>query len=96
MNHVSSNPCTRCGKERILLRKWKEQVPTLSGTFIEVTRSDNICPDPECQEKVQAELDKQKANRKKVNDERKARIEASREEKARIKILGKNIIAQEE
>ena len=57
MKSKYTNPCSRCGKERILKKKWKEQVPTFSGTYIEITRTENICPDPDCQIKLDEELE---------------------------------------
>ena len=61
-----SNPCTRCGKERIVARRWVEEIPTVSGTKIEVTHTENVCPDPECQEIVKKELMVQQRKRDKI------------------------------
>lgn len=47
MNVRYSNPCVRCGTERIVLKTWKERV----GNSI-VTNTKTICPNPECQKKV--------------------------------------------
>ncbi|HVA96589.1 MAG TPA: hypothetical protein VND99_02955 [Candidatus Acidoferrales bacterium] len=90
MKYTSSNPCTRCGKERILLREWKESVPTLSGTLMEITRSENICPDPECQAIVQLELTKQKEKRDKMKQEREDRITESKKKKSMAKMIKDN------
>lgn len=60
-----TNPCTRCGKERIVARVWKEKIQTFSGFYIE-TRSDNVCPDKECQKAVMKELDDQRLKREKI------------------------------
>lgn len=47
-NSKSSNPCTRCGRERIVLKTWKESIKTFDGvTEIEV--ADTICPNKDCQ-----------------------------------------------
>ncbi len=59
----STNPCTRCGKERVFLREWVETVPSFLGDEVKVIHRENVCPDSECQKIVQAELDKQKKKR---------------------------------
>lgn len=46
-----TNPCIRCGKERIFSKKWKEYI----GKSL-VTYTANICPDPECQKIVETGL----------------------------------------
>ena len=51
---INSNPCFRCGKERILLREYKENV---GGSLI-ITR-EMICPDKECQKIVNQNNKKQ-------------------------------------
>lgn len=45
-----SNPCIRCGKERIEARVWKEKVED----SIIINRQ-MICPDPLCQKKVDSD-----------------------------------------
>ncbi len=40
----STNPCVRCGKERIEMRSWVEH-----GKSPTVTHTANSCPDPACQ-----------------------------------------------
>jgi hypothetical protein len=52
------NPCTRCGKERVVTKSFKEK----SGTFT-VTRTLSVCPDPECQRIVNGALNKEKEKR---------------------------------
>lgn len=47
MNKPYSNPCSRCGTERIVLRTWKENV---YGSTI--TNTEKICPNPDCQKEV--------------------------------------------
>ena len=80
-----TNPCTRCGKERILKKKWKEKTVTFSGTTIVVTRTLNICPDKECQKVVDKELSAQKAKRDKIKDDREKRVAENQQKKADIK-----------
>ena len=45
-----SNPCIRCGKERILSRVYEEEIGNSS-----VTTTLMVCPDAECQKKVELE-----------------------------------------
>lgn len=59
-----NNPCVRCGKQRITLRRWKEKIKTSAG-ISEITYEDTICPDPACQKIVEA---KQKELRDKAQE----------------------------
>lgn len=54
MNKYSSNPCIRCGTERITLKIWKEKIGNST-----ITNRTTVCPDPECQKKVNADNKKQ-------------------------------------
>lgn len=47
MSKPYSNPCSRCGSERIILRIWKEKV--YGSTIV---NTEKICPNPECQKEV--------------------------------------------
>lgn len=47
MINIISNPCTRCGKERIVSKVWKEKI----GTSVVIT-TEKVCPDAECQKIV--------------------------------------------
>lgn len=47
MTNNYSNPCPRCGKERIVSKVYEEQI----GQSIVTTR-EMVCPDKECQNKV--------------------------------------------
>ena len=80
-----TNPCTRCGKQRIQSKKWKEKTVTFSGTTIVVTRTENICPDKECQKVVDKELRAQKAKRDKIKSDREERVAENLQKKADIK-----------
>lgn len=70
-----TNPCTRCGKERIVVRTWKERVVTFSGVESIQINSDMVCPDVTCQKIVMAELDEQKEKRDKVRLDREKRLQ---------------------
>lgn len=58
---VLSNPCIRCGKERKLVKTWKELV----GTSM-VTYSLSTCPDPACQKIVDSQ-NKEKERKREEN-----------------------------
>lgn len=73
MQRSYSNPCTRCGKERIVSRTWEEYIQTYSGAQIVQTNSETICPDASCQKIVDEELSKQKEKREKVKYDREQR-----------------------
>ncbi len=79
-----TNPCSRCGKERIVARRWVEEIPTVSGTKIEVTHTENICPDPECQEIVKKELMVQQRKRDKIKEDREKRLEENLAKKKQV------------
>lgn len=85
MTNKYTNPCTRCGKERIQKKKWKETTVTFSGTKIVVTRTSNICPDPECQKVVDKELRAQQAKRDKIKTDREVRVAENLQKKADVK-----------
>lgn len=44
-----SNPCARCGQERILFKRWDDSVNNNAVTY-----SMWVCPDQECQSQVDA------------------------------------------
>ncbi len=54
MNNSYKNLCIRCGSERVVLKIWKEQM----GTSTVVTK-EMICPNNDCQKKVNADNKKQ-------------------------------------
>jgi hypothetical protein len=62
-----SNVCIRCGKERIVIKEWIEEIPSERKGNI-ITYRKTSCPDPECQKLV----DKGIAREKQKTDERKA------------------------
>lgn len=50
MSKSFSNPCIRCGTERVVVKKWKEKV---GESYIVTTET--ACPDADCQKKVDLE-----------------------------------------
>lgn len=47
MKKISSNPCIRCGTERIIVKTWNEK----AGNSI-IVNTQTACPDSACQRKV--------------------------------------------
>lgn len=88
MDKIYSNPCTRCGKQRINSKSWEETVTSFIGTTSIVTYTETVCPDPKCQKEVEKELEIQKkkkqeqeqnrADRKKLNNNRRHKASNSR------------------
>lgn len=82
MKKTFSNPCIRCGRERITLKTTKEII----GDSV-VINTEKICPNPECQKLVDKDNKKQAdrytamklrskqrvINRKMVSDAKKAK-----------------------
>ncbi len=50
-----SNPCIRCGKERIVVKTWKEHIDVYFGNST-VVYTESACPDKACQKLVDKEL----------------------------------------
>ncbi len=65
--------CPRCGKERILVSSHDEV-----NSNSKVTYRQTICPDPNCQKKIEADLE---------NDERKRVILKNEQEKRTLQRL---------
>ena len=68
MDKKTSNPCSRCGKERIIVRTYIERVGNSS-----VLNTITSCPDPDCQSeinKVLARDEKMRADMKLASERR--------------------------
>lgn len=76
-----SNPCTRCGQERILVKEWVEEIPTFGNKMMKITRALNVCPDPECQKVIEGELAVQKKKRDKIKSDREEKLQQAAEKK---------------
>lgn len=74
---ISSNPCFRCGKERIELKSWEEKV----GTSVIVTK-EMICPDPVCQKEVDSENKKARDKSNAMKERQQQRILDKKKERA--------------
>ncbi len=85
---VSTNPCPRCGKNRVDGKTWTEEVATFSGVSL-VTHTQTLCPDPKCQKIVEEKwaIEVTKSNKIKEDfDKRAAEKKAAR---AQIKLSKK-------
>lgn len=54
MKKAYSNPCIRCGTERVVFKTWEEKI----GNSV-IVNIETVCPDPECQKKVNIDNKKQ-------------------------------------
>ena len=67
-----SNPCTRCGKQRIESKSWEEKVKNFMGTTI-TTHTQTVCPDPECQKIVEKELELKRKKKEEIKQNKEDR-----------------------
>ena len=74
MKAQNSNPCTRCGKERIEGKKWKEEIATFFGTST-IVHQDTVCPDAECQKIVEEKLEIQKQKSDELKAEKQKKLD---------------------
>lgn len=74
MQSKQSNPCTRCGKERIEGKKWKEEIATFFGTST-IVHTDTVCPDKECQKIVEEKLEIQKQKSDEIKLEKQKKLD---------------------
>jgi len=68
MKKTFGNPCSRCGKERMIVRTWKEKVD--SSVII---NTETACPDKECQaevEKINKKQQERSASLKRESEKR--------------------------
>jgi hypothetical protein len=54
MNKIFTNTCTRCGTERVVVRRWEEKY----GNSV-VINTEKSCPNPDCQKIVDSDNKKQ-------------------------------------
>ena len=77
--------CIRCGKTRILLKRWKDRGESGKGTVI--AHEETRCPDDECQKIVDEKFQEMKDRRTKTEERKQAVIlERSAAKKAKISI----------
>ena len=61
MQTVYSNPCVRCGKDRIVSREWTQQI----GNTV-LTRTDTVCPDKSCQKAVDMDMEEKRLKKEAI------------------------------
>lgn len=63
---IEETACIRCGKTRILKRKWKEK--TEKGSII--IREESACPDAECQKLVEEKFEQMREKKRLLTEHR--------------------------
>ncbi len=53
-----ASSCTRCGKQRVVIKSWSEVIGTAT-----ITHTEAECPDPDCQKAVNSGIARQKRQR---------------------------------
>jgi len=71
---ITSNPCSRCGKERVVVKSWNKRVGNSLLTYTLTS-----CPDPECQKRVSGDLRKEAARRSAQKKEAEMRLKLKKE-----------------
>ncbi len=69
MNKDFKSYCSRCGKERVISKEWKEKV---GMSIVEIT--ERSCPDKKCQKIIDKELARAKKKRLDAEEKRKNNI----------------------
>lgn len=69
MRNIYKSYCTRCGKERIVSRIWKEKI----GLSV-VETVEHVCPDKDCQKIINNEMARVKKKRLEAEEKRKNMI----------------------
>lgn len=77
MQTAKSNPCFRCGQERVVVKTWKEKVVNSI-----VIHTETICPDPDCQKVVDAQNTSLRQKRASAEE---AKLKSEAERKLRIR-----------
>lgn len=71
---MSSFPCPRCHKERIILKQWQE-APESEHSTQPTRHTLMVCPDEECQAKQDAVIAKNKAKQEALVQAKEARMQ---------------------
>jgi hypothetical protein len=71
MKRSYSNPCIKCGRERVVVRTWTEEV---YGS--KITNTETRCPNPACQTEVDRDNKKSKDRHDalRIKSEQRARV----------------------
>ena len=73
------NKCSRCGKQRVITKTYKEKVGNGYVFYTETS-----CPDPECQSKVNKDNQNENKKRAKIQDE-----QEKREQERKVKMANR-------
>ena len=76
MKTKTTNPCTRCGKERVEGKTYEEEITTFFGTST-IVHTDTVCPDPECQKIVEEKLEIQKQKSDELKQEKQKKLDVA-------------------
>lgn len=71
MDDYMNQPCERCGSKKRVSRKWKEQIPTYTGS-VEVEYSQIICTNAACQAAFDKNLLEETARREVIKQKKEA------------------------
>ena len=74
MKIIYSNPCTRCGKQRIDRKSWKEKIESHFGVSY-IVHTETACPDKKCQIIVEAKLEEIRKRSEDIRLEKERRIQ---------------------
>ena len=66
--------CIRCGKTRIFKRKWREVLERGAA----ITHTETVCPDKDCQKKVEADFEEKRQKRLLMESRKEANKEANK------------------
>lgn len=95
MNTYLDQPCDRCGSKRKIAKKWKEKIPTFSGSMTVVEYTQIVCTNKVCQLENEKQLSKDLEKRKEIrvkkeeNDNRRKAVTLQRIQENRKKVLVK-------
>ncbi len=87
MDKKYTNPCFRCGKERVFLKAWEEVVTTFSGTKVKVQHEESVCPDPECQKLLNKDFAAQKVKRDEIAQNKAQRAIDNQAKKGGLRVV---------
>lgn len=79
-----SNPCTRCGKQRIDGKTWKEKIESHFGTSY-IIHTETVCPDKECQKIVEEKMNQLRQKTADMKMEKEEKVKALRLKNAAAK-----------
>ncbi len=74
---MSKNLCPNCGKKRILAKTWQEKV-FLYGKVSVIEHREMICPDKNCQKKIEKETEMREEKSRQIKKDKEERDSAHR------------------